>query len=143
MMVQAKTGDTVMVHYSGFLDDGTLFDPSLKREPFQFTLGQGMVIQGFEEAVTGMNIGETKTVQIPCGAAYGPHREDLLVVIDRSQVPPHINPEIGMNLQVSTPDGNVAEVTVSNIDEESITLDANHPLAGKDLLFEIKLIEIV
>ena len=142
-MVQVKAGDTVRVHYSGFLDDGTIFDSSLEREPFEFTLGQGMVIPGFEDAVVGMDVGETKTVNIPTDQAYGPYRDELLVAVERSEVPPNIEPDIGMELQIRTPEGTVTNVTITEMDDNSITLDANHPLAGKDLIFEIKLVEIV
>ncbi len=142
-MVQVKAGDTVKVHYSGFLDDGTVFDSSLEREPFEFTLGQGMVIPGFEDAVVGMGVGDTKTVNIPTDQAYGPYRDELLVAVERSQVPPNIEPDVGMELQIRTPEGTVTNVTITEMDENSITLDANHPLAGKDLIFEIKLVEIV
>jgi len=142
-MVQAKAGDTVRVHYSGFLDDGTIFDSSLEREPFEFTLGEGMVIPGFEDAVVGMDVGETKTVNIPSDKAYGPYRDELLVSVERSQVPPDIEPDVGLELQIRTPEGTVTNVTITEMDEDSITLDANHPLAGKDLIFEIKLVEIV
>ncbi|NOY39111.1 MAG: peptidylprolyl isomerase [Nitrospirae bacterium] len=142
-MVQVKAGDTVRVHYSGFLDDGTVFDSSLEREPFEFTLGQGMVIPGFEDAVVGMDVGDTKTVNIPTDQAYGPYRDELLVAVERSQVPPNIEPDVGMELQIRTPEGTVTNVTITEMDENSITLDANHPLAGKDLIFEIKLVEIV
>ena len=142
-MVQVKAGDTVRVHYSGFLDDGTVFDSSLEREPFEFTLGQGMVIPGFEDAVVGMDVGDSKTVNIPSDQAYGPYRDELLVAVERSQVPPNIEPDVGMELQIRTPEGTVTNVTITEMDENSITLDANHPLAGKDLIFEIKLVEIV
>ncbi|GBE35983.1 FKBP-type peptidyl-prolyl cis-trans isomerase SlyD [bacterium BMS3Bbin07] len=142
-MVQVKAGDTVRVHYSGFLDDGTVFDSSLEREPFEFTLGQGMVIPGFEDAVVGMDVGDSKTVNIPTDQAYGPYRDELLVAVERSQVPPNIEPDVGMELQIRTPEGTVTNVTITEMDENSITLDANHPLAGKDLIFEIKLVEIV
>jgi FKBP-type peptidyl-prolyl cis-trans isomerase 2 len=142
-MVQVKAGDTVRVHYSGFLDDGTVFDSSLEREPFEFTLGQGMVIPGFEDAVVGMDVGDTKTVNIPTDQAYGPFRDELLVAVERSQVPPNIEPDVGMELQIGTPEGTVTNVTITEMDENSITLDANHPLAGQDLIFEIKLVEIV
>ncbi len=142
-MVQVKAGDTVRVHYSGFLDDGTVFDSSLEREPFEFTLGQGMVIPGFEDAVVGMDVGDTKTVNIPTDQAYGPYRDELLVAVERSQVPPNIEPDVGVELQIRTPEGTVTNVTITEMDENSITLDANHPLAGQDLIFEIKLVEIV
>ncbi len=142
-MVQVKAGDTVKVHYSGFLDDGTIFDSSLEREPFEFTLGQGMVIPGFENAVVGMDVGDTKTVNIPTDQAYGPYRDELLVAVERSEVPPDIEPDVGVELQIRTPEGTVTNVTITEMDENSITLDANHPLAGQDLIFEIKLVEIV
>ncbi len=143
MEQQVKAGDTVRVHYSGFLEDGTVFDSSLERDPFEFTLGQGMVIPGFEDAVMDMKVGETKTVDIPNEKAYGPYRDELLVVVEKSQVPPHIEPSVGMALQIRTPEGTVTNVNVTDMDDDTITLDANHPLAGKDLIFEIKLVEIL
>ncbi len=143
VMAKAKEGDKVKVHYSGFLEDGTIFDSSLEREPLEFTIGQGMLIPGFENAVVGMDEGETKTVQISAEEAYGPRRDELVITINREQVPPDIDPVVGQELQVKTPNGMVADVVVTDVNEETITLDANHPLAGKDLIFEIKLLEIV
>ncbi|HDL20935.1 MAG TPA: peptidylprolyl isomerase [Nitrospirae bacterium] len=142
-MAQAKSGDTVKVHYSGFLEDGTIFDSSLQGDPFEFTLGESMVLPGFEEAIVGMDSGETKTFNIPSDEAYGPHREELVAVIERTQVPADIDPQAGMNLQLKSPDGNATSVVITEVSEESIILDANHPLAGKDLIFEIKLVEIL
>ncbi len=142
-MAQAKAGDTVKVHYSGFLEDGTIFDSSLQGDPFEFTLGESMVLPGFEEAIVGMDSGETKTINIPSDEAYGPHREELVAVIERTHVPVDIDPQIGMNLQLKSPDGNATSVVITEVSEESIILDANHPLAGKDLIFEIKLVEIL
>ena len=142
-MAQAKPGDTVKVHYNGSLEDGTIFDSSLGKEPLTFTLGQGMVIPGFENAVLGMNEGETKTVTIPPEEAYGPYDEDLVVTIERAQIPPHIAPEIGMVLQVTSQDGRVSNVTVTEMTEKTVTLDGNSPLAGKNLTFEIKLESII
>jgi FKBP-type peptidyl-prolyl cis-trans isomerase 2 len=142
-MAQAKKGDIVRVHYRGFLQDGTVFDSSLEREPFEFTLGQGMVISGFENAIIGMNEGETKRVEIKAEDAYGSYRDDLLMIVERSMLPPNIDPIVGMNLRISSPDGNYKVVTVIDVTENTITLDANHPLAGKDLIFEIKLLEII
>ena len=142
-MAQAKTGDKVRVHYSGFLEDGTVFDSSLDREPLEFTLGEGMVIKGFEDAVLGMSVGETKTISIPSDEAYGPYREDLVAVVEKNMVPPDIDPKVGLVLQLRTPDGSITDVVVTEVNEDTITLDANHPLAGKDLIFEIKLVEIL
>ncbi|RMG71787.1 MAG: peptidylprolyl isomerase [Nitrospirae bacterium] len=142
-MAQAKSGDRVRVHYSGFLEDGTVFDSSLDRDPLEFTLGEGMVIKGFEDAVMGMNEGESKTISIPSEEAYGPYREDLVAVVERRMVPPDIDPKVGLVLQLRTPDGQVTDVVVTDVTDETITIDANHPLAGKDLIFEIKLMEIL
>lgn len=141
-MAQAKSGDRVKVHYSGFLEDGTVFDSSLEGDPFEFTLGEGMVIPGFENAVIGMDVGETKTVNIPFAEAYGPRRDELMATIERAQLPDHISPEVGMSLQVRTPDGSFTNVLITEVTPSTVTLDANHPLAGKDLIFEIKLVEI-
>lgn len=142
-MAKAKEGDTVRVHYSGFLEDGTVFDSSLERDPLEFTIGSGMLIPGFEDAVLGMDEGETKTVQISAEDAYGYRREELVITISKEQIPPDIDPVTGQELQVRTPNGMVTNVLVTDVTEETVTLDANHPLAGKDLIFEIKLVEIV
>jgi FKBP-type peptidyl-prolyl cis-trans isomerase 2 len=142
-MAQAKSGDRVRVHYSGFLEDGTVFDSSLDRDPLEFTLGEGMVIKGFEDAVMGMNEGESKTISIPSDEAYGPYRDDLVAVVERRMVPADIDPKVGLVLQLRTPDGQVTDVVVTEVTDETITIDANHPLAGKDLIFEIKLMEIL
>jgi peptidylprolyl isomerase len=139
----AKSGDVVRVHYSGFLEDGGIFDSSLEKEPLEFTLGQGTVIPGFNNAIVGMSVGATKTVQINSDDAYGPRRDDLLVIVEKSNVPPDMDPQVGMSLQIKTEEGNSTNVTVSDVTDNTVTLDANHPLAGKDLLFEIKLVEIV
>ena len=141
-MAQAKYGDTVKVHYTGKLEDGTIFDSSIDRDPLEFTLGEGRVIPGFEQAVVGMDLNETKTVKIPEGKAYGPHREELVAEVDRSQLPADLKPEIGQQLQGSQPDGQVVVATVTDVSESSVTLDANHPLAGKDLTFDIQLVAI-
>lgn len=142
-MAQVKNGDTVRVHYTGKLDDGTIFDSSVNRNPLEFKVGQDQVIQGFEEAVIGMNLGETKTVKISVDQAYGPRREDMVTQIERNQIPPHIQLEVGLQLQVTGPDGRPAIVTVTDLSDSTATLDANHPLAGKDLTFEIELVEII
>jgi peptidylprolyl isomerase len=141
-MAEAKTNDTVQVHYIGRLTDGTVFDSSLGREPLTFTIGQKMVLPGFEEGVIGMAAGETRTVSIVSQDAYGPYLEDLVGTIGRVQIPPDIELQVGTILQMQAPDGGVTIVMVKALNDESVTLDANHPLAGKDLTFEINLLEI-
>ena len=141
-MVKAESGDTVKVHYTGTLEDGTVFDTSVEREPLEFTLGQGQLIPGFEQAVIGMKIGDLETINIPADQAYGPYRDDLILVIERDQLPEDLDPEVGQQLQLTQADGEVVRVMVSDVSEATVTIDANHPLAGKDLTFEIELIEI-
>jgi len=141
-MVKAESGDTVKVHYTGTLEDGTVFDTSVEREPLEFTLGQGQLIPGFEQAVIGMKIGDLKTINIPADQAYGPYRDDLILVIERDQLPEDLDPEVGQQLQMTQADGEVVRVMISDVSEATATIDANHPLAGKDLTFEIELIEI-
>ena len=138
----ANDGDTVKVRYTGTLEDGTVFDTSREREPLEFTLGEGAIIPGFEETVKGMQAGQTKTVTIPAEEAYGPHREDLVMVVERDTLPEDLNPVIGQKLQMKRPDGETAVVVVTDVSEITMTIDANHPLAGKDLTFEIELVEI-
>jgi FKBP-type peptidyl-prolyl cis-trans isomerase 2 len=138
----AKTGDTVKVNYKGTLNDGTLFDSSEGREPLEFTLGSGQMIPGFEKNVLGMNIGEVKTAVIACDEAYGQPTEELFMPVPIDQVPADIKPEIGMQLMISRPDGQQMPVSVIQVTEEQIVLDANHPLAGDDLTFEIELLSI-
>jgi peptidylprolyl isomerase len=142
-MAQAKQGDTVQLHYMGKLHDGTIFDTSRERYPLQFTIGNGQVIAGFEQAVIGMKIGELKTARIPMEQAYGPHRDDLVVTMDRSKLPPGLNPKIGQRLEITQVDDQTNLVTVTDATESTLTLDANHPLAGKELTFDIELINIV
>ncbi|MBW4578814.1 MAG: peptidylprolyl isomerase [Tildeniella nuda ZEHNDER 1965/U140] len=141
-MAQAKTGDTVKVHYTGKLDDGTVFDSSADREPLEFTLGSGSIIPGFERAVLGMSMGESKTEIIPIDDAYGPHLEEMVVVVDRQQMPVEIEPQIGQQLQLQQQDGQVLPVVITDVSNAAVTLDANHPLAGEALTFDIKLVEI-
>ncbi len=142
-MAQAKVGDVVRVHYKGYFDDGTVFDTSRNAEPFEFTLGNDMVIPGFENAILGMEVGDVRTVEISPEEGYGERREDLVIEIDKNQVPPEIQPEVGMMLQLQSGQGEAIPVMVSAIGETTITLDGNHPLAGKKLNFEIELVEIV
>jgi peptidylprolyl isomerase len=139
---KTKDGDTVKVHYTGTLEDGSVFDTSVESEPLEFTLGQGEMIPGFEQAIIGMKVGESKTTKIPAEQAYGEYRDDLLIVIDRSQLPEDLEPKVGQQLQVTQTDGKTIIVPITDVSETTITVDANHFLAGKDLIFEIKLIEI-
>ena len=141
-MANASDGNTVKVHYTGTLEDGTTFDTSKGREPLVFTLGEGKIIPGFEEAVKGLQVGQSNTVTIPAEEAYGPHRNELVLVIQRSQLPEGMEPKVGQALQMQQADGRTAVVIVTDISETTITVDANHPLAGKDLTFEIELVEI-
>lgn len=141
-MAEAKNGDAVTVHYTGKLEDGTVFDSSVSRDPLQFTLGEGLLIPGFEQAVLGMSPGESKTAQVSADQAYGPHREEMVVEIDRQEFPPHFQPEIGQQLQIPQSDGRVTRLIVTDVSEKQVTLDANHPLAGRDLVFDIQLLEI-
>ncbi len=142
-MAQAATGDTVRVHYTGTLDDGTVFDTSSGREPLEFTLGGGQVIPGFDRAVDGMNPGDSETVKIPAEDAYGPHREEMMLEVDRAQVPAELNPQVGERLEIKQQNGQSVPVTVTAVTETLVTLDGNHPLAGQALTFEIELVEIV
>jgi peptidylprolyl isomerase len=142
-MSQVKDGDTVKVGYTGMLDDGTVFDSSENRDPLEFTIGDGRLIKGFDDAVRGMSIGETKTVRIPAEEAYGPYHKEMTMVVDRQEFPPDMDPQIGEQLQVRQPSGQTMVVTVSDVTDGNVTLDANHPLAGKDLSFEITLDEVV
>lgn len=142
-MSTAKTGDTVRIHYTGTLDDGTQFDSSSGRDPLEFSVGGGQVIPGFDRAVDGMEVGEKKSVTIEPDEAYGPHHEQLVQDVPRSQLPDEINPAVGMELQTSNEDGQVLRLSVTSVDDESITVDGNHPLAGKALKFDIELVEIV
>ena len=141
-MAKAKAGDTVKVHYTGTLDDGSVFDSSVDREPLEFTLGQGTLIPGFEEAVVGMQLDESKTATIAHEEAYGPHRPEMIAEVDRARFPDNLEPEVGQHLQMRNEQGHVMTVVVSEVSETSVTLDANHPLAGKDLTFDIELVEI-
>ncbi len=141
-MMQAKHGDNVRVHYTGTLEDGTVFDTSRSRSPLQFTLGEGRLIPGLEEAVIGMNTGDAKTVTIPPDKAYGRQRDELIVNMDRKQLPGDVQPVVGQRLEITQANDQNVLVTVTDVTESSITLDANHPLAGKALVFELELLEI-
>lgn len=141
-MSKAKNGDMVKVHYTGKLEDGTVFDSSSGRAPLEFTLGQGEVLTGFEEAVVGMAPGEKRTARVGADKAYGPRRQEMVVEVDRKQLPGNIDPKVGQHLEINQPAGSPIMVTVVDVSEGKVTLDANHPLAGKTLEFEIQLMDI-
>lgn len=141
-MSTAKKGDSVKVHYTGRLENGDVFDSSKEREPFEFTLGSGFVIKGFDEAIDGMSVGESTTVRIPAEMAYGHTKEELVMRVKRAQMPKHIELREGLHLQITQPDGTLFNVLVRELDEEEVTLDGNHPLAGKALTFDIELLGI-
>lgn len=142
MQMQAKKGDAVAVHYTGRLDDGSIFDSSVSRSPLSFTLGDGNMIKGFDSAVYGMIVGDKKTVTIPAVEAYGERRDDMLIDVPLTQVPPDITPEIGLQLTLQGGGGQPMPVTIVFMDGQKITLDANHELAGRDLIFDIELVAI-
>jgi len=141
--MSVKIGDSVRVHYTGTLSDGVVFDSSLDREPFEFVLGDEQVIKGFESAVIGMDVGEHKAIEIQSENAYGQYRDELIVVVDRASLPEHIEPEIGAQLQVAGETGESVIMRIIDLDEMKVTLDANHPLAGRVLNFAIELVEIL
>jgi len=141
-MKKAEKGNRIKVHYTGKLDDGTVFDSSRDREPLEFVLGNGQLIKGFEDAIYGMAPGDLKTVSIPNAEAYGDRREDLVLKMNRTQFPPSIDPVEGNRLSLRQPDGGVLNVMITAVTEDTVTLDANHPLAGKDLTFELEVVEV-
>jgi peptidylprolyl isomerase len=142
MMTQAKSGDTVKVHYTGKFDDGTEFATSINDDPLQFTIGEGQVIPGLELAVTGMNPGEAKTAEILADQAYGPYQENKVVEVSRDRFPPHLDLQIGKVLRLRKAGGEKIRRIVTTLTETRVTLDGNHPLAGEDLTFDLQLIEI-
>lgn len=142
-MAQVKNGDKVKVHYHGKLSNGETFDSSEGREPLEFEVGSGMVIKGFDEGVTGMNVGDKKTLNIPFDEAYGPRQPDMIVEFPKEKFPEDMELELGMQLMMNNGAGQQFPVVVTQIKEEIVVLDANHPLAGQDLVFDIELVEIV
>ncbi|ACF10732.1 peptidylprolyl isomerase FKBP-type [Chlorobaculum parvum NCIB 8327] len=142
-MAQVKQGDKVRVHYTGTYDDGTVFDSSVERDPLEVTVGTGMVIQGFDRALVDMEPGQKKNVNIPAAEAYGPRAEELVAEIPRERIPENIQLEVGQQLQLSLADGGEAIVMIVDLSEKTVTLDANHPMAGMDLNFELELVEIL
>ncbi len=141
-MAQAKKGDTVKIHYTGKLNDGSVFDSSLNREPLEFTIGEGKIIPGIEQGVIGMIPGESKTINVLPDQAYGPHRPELVATIEKKEFPENMLLQEGKILQFSQPAGQVFRAKITRVTETDVTLDANHPLAGKDLIFDIELLEI-
>ncbi len=141
-MSQVKAGDTVRIHYTGTLDDGTVFDSSQGREPLEFTVGSGEIIPGLDNALPGMAEGEQKSVAVPADEAYGQHDPNGRQEVPRDQIPEHIPLDPGTALQMQTPDGQAVPVTVAEVTDEVVVLDANHPLAGKDLTFDVEMVEI-
>jgi len=140
--VMAETGNTVKVHYTGRLQDGTVFDTSVESEPLEFTLGNSQLIPGFEQAVLGMKVGESRTITIPTDQAYGPRYDDMILEVERDELPVGLDPKVGMQLQMNQGGGGILIVTITDVSETTIKADANHPLAGQDLTFDIELIEI-
>ncbi|MCX2724360.1 FKBP-type peptidyl-prolyl cis-trans isomerase [Roseibium salinum] len=141
-MSEAKTGDTVRLHYKGTLNDGSVFDSSEGREPLEFTVGAGQIIEGLDKAIPGMKVGEEKTVTVEAEEAYGPHNPAAKQAVPRTHIPETIPLEVGLQLQAQTENGQVMNVRVIDFSEEEVVLDANHPLAGKDLTFDIQLADI-
>ncbi len=141
-MTQAKSGDTIRIHYTGTLKSGDVFDSSLGRDPLEFTLGSGMIIKGLDDAIQGMIVGEKKIAEIACADAYGPINPAARQPVPRSEFPDDIPTEKGTQLQMQTPDGQVVPVTIVDANETEITLDANHSLAGQDLIFDFEIIAI-
>lgn len=140
--MKAKANDNVKVHYTGKLTTGEVFDSSEGREPLAFTVGGGQMIKGFDQAVDGMELNEQKTVTIPASEAYGDHKEELIQQIPKSNLPEGMNPEVGQKLVATNDLGHQTQVSVTAVTEDEITIDANHDLAGKDLVFDIQLVEI-
>ncbi|MBU1076564.1 MAG: peptidylprolyl isomerase [Spirochaetes bacterium] len=141
-MSEAKSGDAVKVHYTGKLDNGTVFDSSKEKPPLEFTIGVGQIIPGFEDAVIGMKKGESKNVKIEADKAYGKRRDDLVIKLGKEKIPKDLDPTVGQNLELKQEDGRTLIALVTEITDTDMTLDVNHPLAGKDLNFEIELVEI-
>jgi FKBP-type peptidyl-prolyl cis-trans isomerase 2 len=143
IMATAKTGDTVKVHYTGKLDNGDVFDSSANADPLQFTIGAKQMIPAFEEAMIDMAVGEKKTIEIPADGAYGQRSDKMMQTVERGMLPDDIELKVGLQLTAQDPEGQPFVVTVAKFDDENVTLDGNHPLAGEDLTFDVELVEIV
>lgn len=141
-MKKVQEKDKVKVHYTGKLESGEVFDTSIERDPLEFTVGAGQMIKGFDQAVSGMEVKEKKTVTIPSGEAYGDRNEQLIQAVSKTELPADMKPEVGQTLVATNDQGQQTHVVVTEVADSSITIDANHPLAGKDLVFEIELVEI-
>ena len=141
-MAQAKQGDKVQVHYTGKFESGEVFDSSVNGDPLEFTIGEGQVIPGFEAAIVGMGVGDTKTTHIPADDAYGPRHDEMVLAVKPDQFPPDIEPSVGDQLQVQMQDGTPVVVVVASVEEDKVLLDANHPMAGRDLIFDLELVGI-
>ena len=141
-MTQVKQGDTITMHYTGTLADGTTFDSSREREPLEFQVGSGQIIPGLDQALQGMETGETKKVEVPAAEAYGERVDEARQTVPRSAIPDNIPLEVGTRLQMQTPEGQVMPVSVAEVTDESVVLDANHPLAGQDLTFDVEIVDV-
>ena len=141
-MPEAQPGDTVKVHYTGRLGDGTVFDTSENMDPLEFRIGMGEIIPGFEDAVIGMAPGERKTAALSIEQGYGPRHDEMIVQVDRSEFPENVEPTVGQHLEIRQPDGQVYAVRISGVTDDTVELDGNHPLAGKLLIFDIELVAI-
>ena len=142
-MAEAKSGDTVRIHYTGTLNDGSMFDSSQGREPLEFTVGAGQIIPGLDREIAGMNVGDSRDVRVPAQEAYGAHDPQKVQVVPRSAMPKEVEVAPGMQLQARTPSGETVPLIVTKVETEEVTVDANHPLAGQDLNFAVELVEIV
>lgn len=142
-MTQAKHGDTVRIHYTGRLTDGTQFDSSDGRDPLEFQVGSGQIIKGLNDQIEGMAVGDKQTVTIPADAAYGAHQAEGVQTVPRAQIPEGVDTAVGARLQATGSDGRTMTLTVVDTSDAEITVDANHPLAGKDLVFDVELVEVV
>jgi peptidylprolyl isomerase len=142
-MTQAKHGDTVRIHYTGRLTDGTEFDSSQGRDPLEFQLGSGQIIKGLDNHVQGMKVGDSATVSIPPDEAYGPHRPEAVQAVPRDRIPPEVDVSVGSRLQATGGDGTPMQLTVVDVNDAEVTVDANHPLAGKELVFDVQLVEVL
>ena len=140
--MKVEQNKNVSVHYTGKLKDGSVFDSSVDREPLNFTVGEGKLIPGFEQGIVGMGVNEKKLIEIPFNEAYGEVKEELIQEVSKSNLPSDLTPEVGMQLQSNGQDGSTILVTIVKVEEDKIVVDANHPLAGKDLLFDIEVLEI-
>jgi FKBP-type peptidyl-prolyl cis-trans isomerase 2 len=141
-MSEAKTGDKVQVHYTGKLKDNTIFDTSQDREPLEFVIGSGQLIPGFEQGVVGMSENESRVITIPAEDAYGPHRDEMVIAVPREELPDGLNPQPGQHVDIRLQNGQTRTAAVTEASEKAITLDINHPLAGKDLVFDVLLVSI-